>query len=111
MPRRPGAVTRIHADQVARDGVRGGALAGARGGFVRLEQLVATPPDLILVTTQATAPGDQGEALLAHPALAALYPPDRRILLPERLTVCGGPSLPEAIDWLASEARRVTEGP
>ena len=61
--------------------------------------------------TQATAPGDQGEALLAHPALAALYPPDRRILLPERLTVCGGPSLPEAIDWLASEARRVTEGP
>ena len=88
----------------------GGDLAGARGGFVRLEELVATPPDLILVTTPSTSPGDQGEALLAHPALAALYPPEKRILLPERLTVCGGPSLPAAIDWLASEARRVADG-
>ena len=43
-------------------------------------------------------------ALLAHPALVALFPPERRIALPERLTVCGGPSLPAALDWLAGES-------
>ncbi|MEQ9689145.1 MAG: ABC transporter substrate-binding protein [Bauldia litoralis] len=87
----------------------GGDLAGGRGGFVRLERLIAEPPDYLLVTTPAIAPGDQGEALLAHPALAELFPPDRRILLPERLTVCGGPSLPAALDWLSKEARRVMD--
>ncbi len=88
----------------------GGELAGDRGGFVRLERLIAEPPDFLLVTTATIAPADQGEALLAHPALADLYPASRRILLPERLTVCGGPSLPDALDWLSSEARRVTQG-
>jgi iron complex transport system substrate-binding protein len=51
---------------------------------------------------------DQGSALLAHPALAELYPPERRIAMPERLTVCGGPSLPAALETLAGEARRVS---
>ena len=88
----------------------GGELAGDRGGFVRLERLIAEPPDFLLVTTAAIAPADQGEALLAHPALADLFPASKRIVLPERLTVCGGPSLPAALDWLSSEARRVRQG-
>jgi iron complex transport system substrate-binding protein len=88
----------------------GGGLAGTLGGFVPLERLVATPPDFLVVTSFSAGADDQGSALLAHPALAALYPPAKRISLPERLTVCGGPSLPEAIDWLASEARRVAAG-
>lgn len=88
----------------------GGALVGDVGGFVPLERLVATPPDFLVVTSFSAGADDQGSALLAHPALAALYPPQKRITLPERLTVCGGPSLPEAIDWLASEARRVAAG-
>ena len=85
-------------------------MGGPKPADITAEYKAAGTPDLILVTTPATVPGDQGEALLAHPALADLYPPDRRSLLPERLTVCGGPSLPEAIDGLASEARRVMEG-
>jgi len=88
----------------------GGALVGDVGGFVPLERLVATPPNFLVVTSFSAGADDQGSALLAHPALAALYPPQKRITLPERLTVCGGPSLPEAIDWLASEARRVAAG-
>ena len=88
----------------------GGTLVGDVGGFVPLERLVATPPDFLVVTSFSAGADDQGSALLAHPALAALYPPQKRITLPERLTVCGGPSLPEAIDWLASEARRVAAG-
>ena len=88
----------------------GGSLAGVRGGFVPLERLVDQPPAYLVVTSFAAAASDQGSALLAHPALSALFPPEKRIVLPERLTVCGGPSLPEAFAWLASEARRVAGG-
>ncbi len=89
----------------------GGALAGATGGFVPLERLISDPPDFLVVASSASPAEDQGAALLAHPALRRLYSPDRRIVLPERLTVCGGPSLPAALDWLASEAKRVRAAP
>lgn len=85
----------------------GADLTGGRGGFVTLEHLVRAPPDVLVVADGALPVEDQGTALLAHPALAALFPPDRRLVLPERLTVCGGPSLPAAIRWLGGEARRV----
>lgn len=86
---------------------RGGAVAGASGGFVDLEQIVAERPDFLVVASAAPDAEDQGTALLSHPALAGLYPPERRIVLPEKLTVCGGPSLPAALDRLSEEARRV----
>jgi iron complex transport system substrate-binding protein len=84
----------------------GGPLAGKYGGFVPLERIVADPPDYIVVSSAITRAEDQGSALLDHPALAALYPPDRRIPLPDKLTACGGPSLPAAIDWLSAAAQR-----
>ncbi len=84
----------------------GGDLAGKTGGFVPLERLIATPPDFLVVASPKPRVDDQGSALLAHPALAALYPSERRIVLPERLTVCGGPSLPAALAHLSAEARR-----
>ena len=89
----------------------GGALAGASGGFVALETIVADPPDFIVVSATERPAEDQGSALLAHPALAEMFPPHRRIVLPERLTVCGGPSLPAALDQLAAEARRLRQAP
>ena len=89
----------------------GAALAGERGGFVPLERIVAEPPDFIVVAADNRRVEDQGSALLAHPSLARLYPAERRIVLPERLTVCGGPSLPTALDRLAAEARRVLPSP
>jgi iron complex transport system substrate-binding protein len=85
----------------------GRALAGEAGGFVPLERLVVAHPDFLVVSSESAHAEDQGTALLAHPALATLYPPERRIVLPERFTVCGGPSLPEAYDWLTEEIRRV----
>jgi iron complex transport system substrate-binding protein len=85
----------------------GSRLAGTTGGLVPLEKLIAAPPDYLLVSSLQPAAEDQGSALLAHPALAALFPPEKRIALPDRLTVCGGPSLPAALDRLASEVRRV----
>jgi len=90
---------------------QGGALAGATGGFVPLERLIAERPDYLIVASSNPRAEDQGTALLAHPALKRLYPPERRIVLPERLTVCGGPSLPAALDWLAGEARRLQAAP
>ena len=88
----------------------GGALAGKSGGFVPLEKLVATPPDVIVVSPASASAEDQGSALLAHPALATLFPPDKRVLLPDKLTVCGGPSLPAAIDWLSAAAQQFQVG-
>ena len=92
----------------ANDGER---LAGKTGGFVSLERLVVEHPDYIVVASAGAHAVDQGTALLAHPALAALYPAARRIVLPERLTVCGGPSLPAALERLAHEAQRVGHRP
>ena len=89
----------------------GSRLAGRTGGLVPLERLVADPPDYLLVSSLHAPAEDQGSALLDHPALAALFPPKRRIALPDRLTVCGGPSLPAALDRLAGEARRVEARP
>lgn len=85
----------------------GDALVGREGGYLTLEQLVATPPDFLIVPDTTPEVVDQGVAFLEHPALLQLFPADRRVELPERLTACGGPSLPEAIRLLGSEFRRV----
>jgi len=102
----------LSADLLASVGLAntGGSLAGRIGGFVPLEQLVAAGPDYLVVAAPNIRAEDQGTALLAHPALERLYPARRRIVLPEHLTVCAGPSLPTALDWLAAEVGRMADG-
>ncbi len=85
----------------------GGRLAGKFGGFVPLERMVMEHPDTIVVSSPDASAVDQGTALLSHPVLTGLYPPSRRIVMPERLTVCGGPSLPAALARITDEAQRV----
>jgi iron complex transport system substrate-binding protein len=85
-----------------------GELGKEFGGFVALEQIVAGRPDLLLVAGDGDDAEDQGQAFLLHPALERLYPPEKRIVVPERLTVCGGPMLPDALDRLAAEIERVS---
>ena len=85
-----------------------GELGRKFGGFVTLEQIVASKPDLLLVASDGDFAEDQGQAFLLHPALEKLYPPTKRIVVPERLTVCGGPMLPDALDRLAAEIARVS---
>jgi iron complex transport system substrate-binding protein len=77
------------------------------GRFVSLEAALGSGADAILLSSDTPAAEDQGQALLAHPALARAFPRGRRILVPEALTVCGGPRLPEAIDMLAREIARL----
>jgi iron complex transport system substrate-binding protein len=76
------------------------------GGFAPLEAIVNLKPDLLLLSDGGEEAEDQGKAFLLHPALQRLYPPEKRIIIPERLTVCGGPMLADALDRLTSELAR-----
>jgi iron complex transport system substrate-binding protein len=85
----------------------GGELGLKAGGYASLEAIVALKPDFLLVSDGGDFAEDEGRAFLLHPALERFYPSSRRIVIPERLTVCGGPMLSEALDRLASELERV----
>jgi iron complex transport system substrate-binding protein len=89
----------------------GGELGLRAGGYASLEAIVALRPDFLLVTDRGEFAEDQGQALLLHPALERFYPTAKRIVVPERLTVCGGPMLSEALDRLAAELARVVAEP
>lgn len=77
-----------------------GAPAGY-GGFIPLEKFLVLKPDIVFVKDPPRAAQDQGALYITHPALAALYPPERRIGLPTRYTMCGGPALVAAFDYFA----------
>lgn len=80
------------------------------GGFAPLEAIIHARPDVILLSDDDAFAEDQGRALLLHPALERMYPASRRIVLPERLTVCGGPMLADAIERLTREIGRIGQG-
>jgi len=84
-----------------------GDLGLASGGFASLEAIVNLKPDFILVSEAGDLAEDDGRAFLLHPALERFYPPEKRIVIPERLTVCGGVMLADALDLLTAELKRV----
>jgi iron complex transport system substrate-binding protein len=84
-----------------------GELGIASGGFASLEAIVSLRPDFILVSEAGDRAEDDGRAFLLHPALQRFYPPEKRLVIPERLTVCGGVMLAEALDVLTAELKRV----
>jgi iron complex transport system substrate-binding protein len=84
-----------------------GDLGVAFGGFASLEAIVNLKPDFIVVSDAGETAEDDGRAFLLHPALERLYPPSKRIVIPDRLTVCGGGMLADALDVLIAELERV----
>ena len=84
-----------------------GDLGFAFGGFASLEAIVNLKPDLLLVSQAGDFARDDGQAFLLHPALERFYPAQKRIVIPERLTECGGVTLAEALDVLVAELKRV----
>jgi iron complex transport system substrate-binding protein len=84
-----------------------GELGVAFGGFASLEAIVNLKPDFILVSEAGDHAEDDGRAFLLHPALERFYPPSKRIVVPDRLTVCGGVMLADALDILVAELARV----
>jgi iron complex transport system substrate-binding protein len=77
------------------------------GGFLPLEKLLVLRPDLVFLKDPPAQPSDQGALFFTHPALQALYPAPRRIALPTRFTMCGGPALVAAFDYLADALARL----
>lgn len=77
------------------------------GGYVPLEKLILLRPDFLVMASTIETPDGQGALYLTHPALRALYPPDKRIVLPSRFTLCAGPSLIAAFDYLADAMTRL----
>jgi iron complex transport system substrate-binding protein len=84
-----------------------GDLGVGAGGFASLEAVVNAKPDFLLVSDAGDRAEDDGQAFLLHPALERFYPPAKRIVIPDRLTVCGGVMLAEALDVLVAELKRV----
>ena len=84
-----------------------GDLGFAFGGFASLEAIVSLKPDLLLVSQAGDFARDDGQAFLLHPALERFYPAAKRIVIPERLTECGGVMLAEALDVPVAELKRV----
>jgi iron complex transport system substrate-binding protein len=81
------------------------------GGYVQLEKLLVLHPDVIVLNNEPRDAADQGSYNLTHPALNAAYPPTRRIILPTRYTLCGGPALIAAFDYLAELLTRLAQSP
>ncbi|MEO6381361.1 MAG: ABC transporter substrate-binding protein [Nitrobacter sp.] len=83
-----------------------GDLGLKSGGFASLEAIISLRPDFILVSNDSDFAEDEGRAFLLHPALEHFYPPSKRLVVPERLTVCGGPMAADALDRIVSEITR-----
>jgi iron complex transport system substrate-binding protein len=77
------------------------------GGYVPLEKLVVLRPDYLVLSSAIDKADGQGALYLTHPALRTLYPPERRIVLPSRYTLCAGPSLVAAFNYLAGVLTRL----
>ncbi len=72
-------------------------------GFVSLEALAKARPEYLLVSSADFTAMDQGQAFMVHPALRAFWPAERRLVLPDKLTICGGPSTPALIEQIIAE--------
>lgn len=79
----------------------GGFMSAQQGGFVSLEHLLTDGPDVLVLQDPPREAQDQGALFITHPALLARYGANRRIDLPERYTLCGGPPLLAGLDYLA----------
>jgi len=84
-----------------------GGLGVSSGGYASLEAIVNLRPDFIVVSEASDSAEDDGKAFLLHPALERFYPAQKRIVIPDRLTVCGGVMLADALDVLVKELERV----
>lgn len=71
------------------------------GGYVSLEKLLLIRPDILVIQDPPAQAEDQGALFFMNPAIRALYPPEKRLALPSKYTLCGGPALIEALDYLS----------
>ncbi|RQO54433.1 ABC transporter substrate-binding protein [Paucibacter sp. KBW04] len=83
----------------------GAARAGLRGyGAMPIERVLVEQPDVLVTSDYRRHVATQGNRLLSHPALAHLSL--HELVLPSRLSVCGGPWNLEAAALLAARGER-----
>jgi iron complex transport system substrate-binding protein len=82
------------------------------GGFVPLEKLVMSAPDLLLLGGRAARFPALAELILRHPALAEHGggPRSLRVDIAEKYWTCGGTYIAEAVARLAALSRKLREG-
>ncbi|MGE3307175.1 MAG: ABC transporter substrate-binding protein [Rhizobiaceae bacterium] len=76
-----------------------------------LEALVLAAPDLIVAGERNHGGPALAQQNFEHPAFNAVATPERLVRLPDRLTICGGPSNIEAIRLLQDAALRTGDAP
>ena len=86
-----------------------GELGISFGGFVSMEEIIRLKPDFLVVSDSGERAEDDGRAFLLHPALERFYPRSKRIVIPERMTECGGVLLADALNALSAELKRVAQ--
>ena len=86
-----------------------GELGITFGGFVSMEEIIRLKPDFLVVSDASERAEDDGRAFLLHPALERFYPKSKRIVIPERMTECGGVLLADALNALSAELKRVAQ--
>jgi iron complex transport system substrate-binding protein len=79
-----------------------------RAGQVPLELLVATPPDLVVLSTAADEYRTAAADNLRHPALRLLRQRRASLELPWQLWLCGTPVVAEAVARLAEARAKLT---
>ena len=97
----------IAAALMAEAGMHSPQGAPSIGSFLPLEKLLMLKPDYVVLKDPPREPTDQGALYLTHPALRAAYPPEKRLALPARYSMCGGPALIEAMRYLEGELKRL----
>lgn len=82
-------------------------LPGGIGGYrhLPLERLIADPPDVLIVDTSYGAAPTLSVTLLHHPVLARMGGVSHRIDIPNRLWLCGTPTVVGAFERLADVRR------
>lgn len=70
-----------------------------------LEAMAIAKPDFLLLE-HGDQVRDKGTEMLQHPLLRRIVPVHRRIIVPEALTTCAGPSYPDAMATLVDGIRR-----
>ena len=84
-----------------------GDLGFSFGGFASLEAIVSLKPDLLLVSQAGDFARDDGQPFCCIRRWSDFIRREKRIVIPERLTECGGVTLAEALDVLTAELKRV----
>ena len=72
-----------------------------------LEKLIMLRPDYLVMASLIETPDGQGALYLTHPALRALYPPARRIVLPAATRCARARAWSAAFDYLADVLTRL----